>query len=75
MNLDPLRDTTEAAAFLRRSKRTLETWRVKGGGPRYVKAGGRALYRVEDLLAFVETNLRDSTSDRGRGGAELEPRP
>jgi len=66
MNLEPLRDTAEAAAFLRRSKRTLETWRVSGGGPVYVKAGGRALYRECDLLAFVEANLRTSTSDDGR---------
>lgn len=68
MPLEPLLDTAEAAAFLRRSKRTLEHWRVVGGGPQYVKSGGRALYRPEDLLAFVEAGLRTSTSDAGNGG-------
>ncbi len=66
MPLEPLLDTTEAAAFLRRSKRTLEHWRVAGGGPRYVKNLGRALYRPEDLLAFVEGGLRTSTSEGGK---------
>jgi len=67
MALQPLLETDEAAAYLRRSKRTLEAWRVKGGGPLYVKAGGRCLYREQDLLDFAAENLRSSTSDNGDG--------
>ena len=39
----------EAAAHLRCAKQTLARWRCEGGGPAYVKAGGRVLYRREDL--------------------------
>jgi hypothetical protein len=34
------------------SHRTLERWRWEGQGPRYLKVGGRVLYRLEDIEAF-----------------------
>ena len=30
------------------SPRTLEQWRWQGRGPRYLKIGGRVVYRIED---------------------------
>lgn len=48
-----LRDTVQAAEFLGMSKRTLDKWRVTGGGPRYYK-GGRILYAEKDLLEWLE---------------------
>ncbi len=67
--LEPLLNTEEAARILRYSRRTLEALRVKGGGPAYVKLRGRALYRREDLLAFIAGNVRTSTSDEPRAAA------
>jgi Helix-turn-helix domain len=34
------------------SPRTLEQWRWRGTGPRYLKLGGRVLYRLADIEAF-----------------------
>jgi len=34
------------------SHRTLERWRWEGRGLRYLKVGGRVLYRLEDVEAF-----------------------
>ncbi len=52
----------------------LEKERRKGTGPRYVKAGrgrtARVFYRREDIEAWIEANLRRSTSDPGIGDAE-----
>jgi hypothetical protein len=34
------------------SPRTLEGWRSSGSGPKYLKIGGRVVYRLEDIEAF-----------------------
>jgi hypothetical protein len=61
--LDQLLDEQQAAAFLRFSVRALQNWRVRGGGPAFVKATKRSVrYRRRDLLAWVEKNLRSNTS-------------
>jgi hypothetical protein len=36
------------------SPRTLERWRWRGTGARYLKVGGRILYRLEDIQACRE---------------------
>ena len=43
------------------SPRTLERWRWLKQGPRYLKIGGRVVYRVEDVEAFEEVRLHEST--------------
>ena len=40
------------------SHRTLENWRWLGRGPAYLKVGNRVLYRIEDVEAFEDANLR-----------------
>jgi len=59
--------TPEAARFVGLSIRTLEKHRTYGTGPRYSKLGGRVVYRLEDLQAWVELGARASTSDPGIG--------
>jgi predicted DNA-binding transcriptional regulator AlpA len=59
--------TPEAARFVGLSIRTLEKHRIYGTGPRYSKLGGRVVYRVEDLQAWVESGAKASTSDPGVG--------
>ncbi|MEM7399763.1 MAG: helix-turn-helix domain-containing protein [Pseudomonadota bacterium] len=44
------------------SPRTLEQWRWRGVGPRYLKLGGRVVYRLEDLEAFEADSLRVCTN-------------
>ncbi len=57
--------TPEAARFLGLSGRTLEKHRTYGTGPRYAKLGGRVVYQVEDLQAWVNRGVKASTSDPG----------
>src|SRR6266699_6908219 len=59
--------TPEAARFVGLSIRTLEKHRIYGTGPRYSKLGGRVVYRLEDLQAWVELGAKASTSDPGVG--------
>jgi hypothetical protein len=44
------------------SPRTLERWRWTGKGPRFLKLGGRVLYRLEDIEAWESARLRTSTA-------------
>jgi excisionase family DNA binding protein len=57
---------TEAAHLLGFSVRTLQAWRVRGGGPRFVKVSARCVrYQREDLEEWVRERVRRSTSDSG----------
>lgn len=53
----------EAAARLRCSKGTLANWRVKGGGPRFLKIGRKVLYAVKELEAWESKLQKSSTCD------------
>jgi predicted DNA-binding transcriptional regulator AlpA len=55
--------TREAAERLRVAASTLANWRSQGRGPRYARLGGVIVYPAAELDAFVEANLRNSTSD------------
>lgn len=55
--------TKEAAGVVGLCPRTLEKHRTYGTGPRYTKIGGRVLYDVDDLHAWIESGIRNSTSD------------
>ena len=57
--------TSEAATYLAVSRKTHETLRVRGGGPRYLRPPGRrlVLYAVEDLEAWATAGARASTAD------------
>jgi Helix-turn-helix domain len=43
------------------SPRTLEQWRWQGRGPRYLKIGGRVIYRRQDVEAFEAANIHANT--------------
>jgi excisionase family DNA binding protein len=55
--------TKEAARMLGNSQRTLEDWRVTGGGPRFVKLGRKVRYRMSDLLDHLDRNTFGSTAE------------
>ena len=55
---DRLLREIEAAAFLRLSPGTLRQWRYKGQGPTYQKLSARVVYRLSDLVRFVEKSQR-----------------
>ena len=43
------------------SHRTLERWRWIGEGPRFLKIGGRVVYRMADIKRYEIENLRTGT--------------
>lgn len=51
------------AARLNISPRTLERWRWTGEGPRFMKVGGRVVYRLEDVEGYEDSQLRNSTAE------------
>lgn len=63
MNTTIILNTAQTADFLKVSKQTLEAWRLRGGGPVYLKFGKAVRYRQEDLDTFIEKAVRRSTSE------------
>lgn len=62
--LDQLVNEKEAAAFLGYTIRALQNWRLRGGGPQFVKVSSRSIrYRRRDLMVWVDARLRQNTSD------------
>jgi hypothetical protein len=59
----PFYSNGEAARFLRLSPRTLEKYRVVGGGPPFRKFGRRVFYTLGDLEEWAGRRVCDSTSD------------
>ena len=55
----------EAAEVLHVSPRTLQTWRIKGGGPPFKKFGAAVRYDPDTLVAWDRDQTRNNTSDRG----------
>jgi excisionase family DNA binding protein len=67
----PVLDTREAAKYVGLAPSTLETLRVRGGGPRFLKIRRAVRYRFDDLEAWLSGCERRSTSDLGTSvGAE-----
>ena len=59
----------EAANLLRVSQRTLEGWRVRGGGPPYVRLGRQVRYSEADLIAWINAHRFGSTSEASLAAA------
>jgi hypothetical protein len=55
------------------SPRTLEQWRWQGRGPRYLKIGGRVVYRLSDIEAFESVRVHANTIGTVDLGIEAEP--
>ena len=61
---------TAFAEYLNLSVRTIQGFRYKGGGPRFVRISSRCVkYRRIDGREWAETRLRSSTSDQGQATA------
>lgn len=52
----------EAAEYIPLSMSTLNTMRVTGGGPVYIKARGKILYDTRDLDVWLDAHKQISTS-------------
>lgn len=62
--LDEAVDTVEASRIIGCAVATLNTWRSRGGGPLFIKVGGRAVrYQRRQLFQFLAEHRRRNTSD------------
>ena len=62
--LDRLITENEAASIIGYSVRALQNWRVRGGGPRFVKVSRRSIrYRRRDLIDWAEARIQVHTSE------------
>jgi excisionase family DNA binding protein len=59
-----LMTTAAASEYLGVPVKTLEAWRYTGNGPRFVKLGRSVRYRPTDLHAWIEANVRQSTTEQ-----------
>jgi predicted DNA-binding transcriptional regulator AlpA len=53
---DTLLTEVQTAEFLNISVRTLQAWRIKLAGPRFVRVGRAIRYRRKDLTAWIDAN-------------------
>lgn len=62
-NPDSALNENHAALVLGVSVRTLQAWRVRGGGPRYTKIGRSVRYTRGALVAFQQAHTVASTTE------------
>ena len=58
---DTLLTEHQTTRMLNVSSRTLQNWRLRGGGPLYVKCGRAIRYRRRDLLDWIEKGTIENT--------------
>lgn len=64
--LDEAVATGEASRITGVPACTLATWRSRGGGPQFLKLGGRTVrYQRRALFAWMAEHRRSNTADRG----------
>ncbi len=63
-HLDRLIREPEAADYLGYSVRALQNWRLRGGGPRFVRVSRRSVrYRRRDLKSWANGRTVSNTSE------------
>ncbi|MEV4267758.1 helix-turn-helix domain-containing protein [Kribbella sp. NPDC049584] len=65
LDVDPLWDIDQVAAYLGMPKRTLYRWRTLGYGPPGKKVGRHLRYRASDVIAWF-ADLKDEILDERR---------
>jgi predicted DNA-binding transcriptional regulator AlpA len=60
--MEKLYKTTEVADVLGIAPNTLEIWRIRGDGPKFVKCGRYVRYRRQDIEEYIERRTARSTT-------------
>lgn len=69
---DVMMTEQDAAKYLAVTAKCLQSWRLRGGGPVFLKYSGRCVrYRLSDLNAWLTERMRTSTSDPGMVQEEM----
>lgn len=58
----------ELAGALGVTETTLQTWRVDGYGPAYVRAGKRVFYRIDDVRSWIAQQTTAPKMNLNPGG-------
>lgn len=67
-HLDRLIPERDAANFLGYTSRALQNWRLRGGGPEFIKISARSIrYRRRDLIAWANAKVAQNTSETNCG--------
>jgi predicted DNA-binding transcriptional regulator AlpA len=57
--IDRMMDQKELASMLGISVKTLEGWRWRKIGPRFIKLGRLARYRMSDVMAYIQGLIKE----------------
>jgi excisionase family DNA binding protein len=68
-----LLSTKEAARLLAIHHNTLCKWRIRGVGPRFVKAGHVIRYRRSDIEAWLQSRTYENTTEYTGRAKEQQP--
>jgi excisionase family DNA binding protein len=60
--MEKLLTTKEVAAGLGLAPNTMEIWRIRGEGPKFVKCGRYVRYRRQDVEEYIERRTTRSTT-------------
>jgi predicted DNA-binding transcriptional regulator AlpA len=60
--LERLLDEREVAVLIGVKRTCMQSWRLKGGGPRWIAVGRLCKYREADVLAWLDERTRTNTS-------------
>lgn len=58
----PLADSRQVAEYLGVSKRTLDDWAHRGGGPAYIRVGRHRRYRWSDIERWLDERCEGGVS-------------
>lgn len=61
-HMDKLLDNAQVAEILGIKPATLRKWRHLNKGPRWIKLGRRAMYKPEDVTAWIDTQAENTTN-------------
>ena len=67
-NQPKLVSQSQAAEILGVSPRSLETWRIRGGGPAFIKIGRAVRYDPDDLRAYIDQHRIANTAQEVSNG-------
>lgn len=62
-NPDVLLTESQVAQLTGLSIRTFQAYRLRGGGPRFIKLGRAVRYRQRDISQWIEESAQDHTGD------------
>lgn len=63
--MERMQTERELAVALGISRRTLQGWRWRGGGPPFRRLGGAVRYDPAEVRSWLDAQRRPSTSDAG----------